>query len=100
MPISAPVWVSDSPPAAWAMPKSTSMTRPSGVTRMLAGLRSRWTIPASWATCRAAAISATIAIVSPVGSEPRSASSADSGAPSMSGMTRNGTGLPSSSSSP
>ena len=45
-------------------------------------------MPASCAICSAAAISETIAMVSPVDSEPRSASNADNGAPSINGMTR------------
>ncbi len=38
---------------AWAMPKSVSFTRPSGATRMFAGLTSRCTIPALCAACSA-----------------------------------------------
>ena len=40
---------------ALAMPKSVSLTRPSGVTSTLPGLTSRWTRPAWWACDRAAA---------------------------------------------
>ena len=35
--------------AALAMPKSATSTRPSSASRMLAGLTSRWTMPAAWA---------------------------------------------------
>ena len=41
---------------ALASPKSSSFTVPSGVTLMLAGLRSRWTMPFSCAASSAAAI--------------------------------------------
>src|SRR5450432_4796743 len=42
--------------ACLARPKSSTLTRPSRVNRMLSGLRSRWTIPASWAAASASAI--------------------------------------------
>ena len=41
---------------AFARPKSSSLTTPSGVTMMLAGFRSRWMIPLSWAYSSADAI--------------------------------------------
>ena len=41
---------------AFATPKSSTLTRPSGVSLMLAGFRSRWTIPCS---CAARIASAT-----------------------------------------
>ena len=43
------------PSAARAMPKSVTLTRRSGVTRRLAGLTSRCTIPAAWAAPSASA---------------------------------------------
>ena len=46
------------------MPKSVSSTRPSGVTRMLPGLTSRWTKPARWAASSAAATHVPMWIVS------------------------------------
>ena len=46
------------------MPKSVSRTRPSGVTRMLPGLTSRWTKPAWWAASSAAATHVPMWIVS------------------------------------
>ncbi len=57
------------------MPKSTSFTRPPGVSMTLAGLTSRWTIPRSWALPSPAAIWAAIPIVSATGSGPRSSRS-------------------------
>ena len=43
-------------PPAFARPKSSTFTTPSGVTLMFAGLRSRWTMPFSCAASRASAI--------------------------------------------
>jgi hypothetical protein len=40
----------------FASPKSSTLTTPSGVTLMLAGFRSRWTMPFSCAASRASAI--------------------------------------------
>ena len=37
---------------SWARPKSRIFTRPSRVTKMFSGLRSRWTMPFSWAAAR------------------------------------------------
>ena len=39
-----------------ARPKSSTLTWPSGVSLTLAGLRSRWTMPFSWASSRPAAV--------------------------------------------
>ena len=39
------------------MPKSSTFTRPAGVTITLAGLMSRWTMPWAWAAASASAIS-------------------------------------------
>ena len=44
-------------PASLARPKSSTFTVPSGRSLMLAGLRSRWMIPCSWAASSASAIS-------------------------------------------
>ncbi len=50
MPMTAAVWVI----AGWAseraraMPKSITLTAPDGVSMTLAGLMSRWMIPARW----------------------------------------------------
>ena len=41
-----------------ARPKSRIFTSPSSVTMMLAGFRSRWTMPAAWARPSASAICA------------------------------------------
>ena len=46
----------ESPVVAFASPKSSTLTTPSGVTLMLAGFRSRWTIPFSCAASSASAI--------------------------------------------
>ncbi len=54
------------------MPKSTSLTRPPGVTMTLAGLTSRWTIPLAWAAARPSAIWAAIDTASARGRGPRS----------------------------
>ena len=43
-------------PLTLAMPKSSSLGTPSGVTSILPGFRSRWTIPCSCAASRASAI--------------------------------------------
>ena len=45
-----------SAPLPLARPKSSTFTSPSSVTLMFAGFRSRWTMPASWATASASAI--------------------------------------------
>ena len=45
-----------SPANAFANPKSSTFTLPSGVTLILAGFRSRWITPFSWAASRASAI--------------------------------------------
>ena len=45
-----------SPPTAFARPKSSTFTTPSGVILMFAGFRSRWMIPFSWAASSASAI--------------------------------------------
>ena len=52
-PTSSPVPVMVSSPAARAMPKSVSFTRPSVPSRMLPGLTSRWVIPAACAASSA-----------------------------------------------
>ena len=55
VPETVPSTVSPSTDASAAMPKSTSTTRPFGVTRTFDGFRSRWTMPASWSACNACA---------------------------------------------
>ena len=50
VPITAAVWViaEDASAMARAMPKSITFTSPDGVSITLAGLMSRWTMPARW----------------------------------------------------
>ena len=66
-PAAVPVWArvgdcdrsddaAPGPSHAFARPKSSTFTLPSGVSLTLAGLRSRWTIPFSWASSSASAI--------------------------------------------
>ena len=58
---------------ALASPKSSTFTLPSGVTLMLAGLRSRWTMPFSCAYSSASAIWRAIGSASSIGIGPRDA---------------------------
>ena len=51
----------DSPASAFARPKSSTLTVPSGRSLMLAGFRSRWTMPCSCAASSASAICRAIA---------------------------------------
>ena len=55
VPRTVAVWVRDSELVARAIPKSMTFTSPDGVSMMLPGLTSRWTIPARWAKARASA---------------------------------------------
>ena len=50
MPTTAAVWVmvADESAIARAMPKSITLTSPDGVSITLAGLMSRWMMPARW----------------------------------------------------
>ncbi len=73
---------------ALARPKSSTLTVPSGRSLMLAGLRSRWTIPCSCAASRASAICSAIAVASSIGIGPRLMRSERS-SPSTNSMTRN-----------
>ena len=65
--------VTPSPPTALASPKSRTFTTPSGVILMLAGLRSRWTMPLSCATSSASVICRAIANASASGNPARRA---------------------------
>ena len=88
VPITVPVWVMPTPSAARAMPKSVTLTWPSGVTIRLAGFTSRCTIPATWAAASASPVCA-IRSRTASGSRSRPAiSSRESGCPSTSSMTR------------
>ena len=54
--MTAPVWVRlSSVLTARAIPKSVTLTSPSGVMRTLPGFTSRWITPWRWAKARAAA---------------------------------------------
>ncbi len=70
MPSTDPVWVISEAPAR-AMPKSVTRARPSASTITLPGLRSRWTIPRSWAKRAPARIWRVISTASPT-ERPRS----------------------------
>ena len=70
VPLVIPVCVSRSSWAGWAMPKSLILARSSSATRMLAGLTSRWMIPAACAAARAAATWAPILATRSAGSGP------------------------------
>ncbi|XXX72597.1 hypothetical protein WMF30_33600 [Sorangium sp. So ce134] len=69
------------------MPKSTTFTIPARVTRAFSGLRSRWTMPARWATRTASAICAAIESALGRSSAPRRRISSRSEIPSMSSIT-------------
>ena len=75
VPLVIPVCVSRSSWAGWAMPKSLILARSSSATRMLAGLTSRWMIPAACAAARAAATWAPILATRSAGSGPWAISS-------------------------
>ena len=62
--------VAPSPAAAFASPKSSTFTTPSGVILMFAGFRSRWTIPFSCAASSASAICRAMVSASASGSGP------------------------------
>ena len=75
-----------SPATALARPKSRILTVSSGVIRMFAGLRSRWTIPRSCAASSASAICRAIGCASLQARGPRATRAARS-SPSTSSMT-------------
>ena len=79
---------------ALARPKSSTFTSPSAESLTFAGLRSRWTMPFSWAASSASAIRRAIAIASSTGSRPRRRRSARS-SPSTSSMAMRCTADPS-----
>ena len=58
------------PLQALARPKSRTFTLPSGVSLTFAGLRSRWTMPFSWASSSASAICCATTRASSTGSGP------------------------------
>ena len=76
-----------SEPRALAMPKSSTFTAPSGVTLILEGFRSRWTMPWSCADAIASEICRAIRRVSATGIGPLAIRSA-SCSPSTSSITR------------
>jgi len=72
--VSDPNVLGDTPPGAstvFARPKSRTLTVPSLRTLMFAGLRSRWTIPCSWAASSASAIWRASGSASSIGTAPR-----------------------------
>ena len=62
--------------SAFASPKSSTFTTPSPRTLMLAGFRSRWTMPCSCAASSASAICVAIGSASSSGNGPRARRSA------------------------
>ena len=89
----AAVWVIAEPAseAARAIPKSITFTWPVRVSITLAGLMSRWTIPALCAASRAAQMSAVISSARCGSSRPSSCSTSRSVRPSTCSMTMYGT---------
>ena len=86
--MTAPVWVRvSSVLTARAMPKSVTLTSPSGVIRTLPGFTSRCTTPWRWAKARAAATPAPMVAIWPGDRGVGSRSTADSARPSMNSMT-------------
>ncbi|OFW06935.1 MAG: hypothetical protein A3I61_02800 [Acidobacteria bacterium RIFCSPLOWO2_02_FULL_68_18] len=79
-----------------ARPKSSTLTVPSGRTLMLAGFKSRWMTPASWADSSASTICRAIVSVSSTGIGPRAIRSASVG-PSTNSMANACTPPPCSS---
>ena len=63
VPIDSPCIVIDDSPEMRAIPKSATRIPPSGSMRMLLGLMSRWTTPASWASASASAAATPICAV-------------------------------------
>ncbi len=79
-------------PSAWgtatlASPKSSTLTRPSPATMTFAGLRSRWTMPRSWAAASASATAEPISRTCSIGI-PSSGINRSSESPSTSCMVR------------
>ena len=72
--------------SVFARPKSSTFTVPSGRSFTFAGLRSRWTIPSSWAASSASAICRAIGSASSTGIGPSAMRSASVG-PSTSSRT-------------
>jgi hypothetical protein len=97
VPTTCPVWVSAAAFAARAMPKSVIFTVRPGVTSRFAGFTSRCTMPRSCAAASASAACATRsqAVSAGIRSPPRS--SADSGSPRTSSITRKARPVPWSS---
>ena len=86
--MTAPVWVRlSSVLTARAMPKSVTLTSPSGVMRTLPGFTSRCTTPWRWAKASAAATPAPIVAICVGGTGWGSRRTAESGRPSMYSMT-------------
>ena len=76
---------------ARAMPKSMTLTAPAGVSMTLAGLMSRWTIPAWWEYSSADSTPAVISRASSIGTAAPSRRMSRTVWPSTYSMTMNGT---------
>ena len=87
LPSTTPVFVSVSEPAARAIPKSTTLTRPSGSSITFPGLMSRWIRPRVWAAASARAMSTATATASAGGIGPSRWSRSASVSPSTSSVT-------------
>ena len=88
VPMTAPVWVRlSSVFMARAMPKSVTLTTPSGVMSTFPGFTSRWTTPWRWAKARAAATLAPMVAACCGESVPDSRRTAERGRPSTNSMT-------------
>ena len=86
--MTAPVWVRlSSVFTARAMPKSVTLTSPSGVIRTLPGFTSRWITPCRCAKARAAATPAPMVAIWRGGMRWGSRRTAESGRPSTYSMT-------------
>ena len=91
-PIMRPVPVRDVASTAEEMPKSM-IRGPSGASRTLDGLRSRWMTPAAWIAFRPSASPAASAISVAVGSGPCCSTASASDVPGTYAVTSQGTGL-------
>ena len=94
------VWTEEESSTARAMPKSITFTSPVLVTMMLAGLMSRWIMPASWLACRARATGISSDAARFGGSGPSSRTMSRRFRPLTRSITMKGTSTPSTFSAP